>query len=140
MIAVPAISRTDRNQLKKQLNPPGTVVDSAHPEVSIWFLKWDELVFLPSWEFCLSSSSRYFHCFSSAFVVWTSPFRQAFGLWPYEISSVLSNRTSKMRSLRIFVFVGVACLVCTPFLITRSHAERSGGSKAKIPDLTRERW
>ncbi len=36
-----------------------------------------------------------------------------------------------MRSLRIFVFVG------TPFLITRSHAERSGGSKAKIPDLTK---
>ena len=38
-----------------------------------------------------------------------------------------------MRTLRIVVFVSVIGLVCTPFLFTRSHAERSRGFKGKPP-------
>src|SRR6266545_5514501 len=34
-----------------------------------------------------------------------------------------------MRSVRIVVFLSVIGLVCTPFLITRSHAERSAGKR-----------
>ncbi len=34
-----------------------------------------------------------------------------------------------MRSVRIVVFLSVIGLVCTPFLITRSHAERAAGKR-----------
>ena len=34
-----------------------------------------------------------------------------------------------MRSVRIVVLLSVIGLVCTPFLITRSHAERAAGKR-----------
>src|SRR5689334_5951919 len=34
-----------------------------------------------------------------------------------------------MRTVRIVVFLSVIGLVCTPFLITRSHAERAAGKR-----------